>query len=213
MNGVFITGSNTNVGKTIVGIEIIKFLSKTRSVKARKPVETNCQIVNGNYLPRDAEALNNACFKQEPLNKVCPFCFELEASPEDASLDVGTPISLDQLSDACHTGVEGSFVVIEGAGGLYSPIADGALNSDLAIQLKVPIVIVIRDELGAISQALMSIEAAKKNNLEVSCVILNEIIPNSLSNKKGLIKYTNTPVISFSKKRMQGFYSDIEGLF
>ena len=51
-----------NVGKTIVGIEIIKFLSKTRSVKARKPVETNCQIVNGNYLPRDAEALNNACF-------------------------------------------------------------------------------------------------------------------------------------------------------
>ena len=213
MNGVFITGSNTNVGKTIVGIEIIKFLSKTRPVKARKPVETNCQIVNGNYLPRDAEALNNACFNQEPLNKVCPFCFELEASPEDASLDVGTPISLDQLSDACHTDVEDSFIVIEGAGGLYSPIADGALNSDLAIQLNVPIVIVIRDELGAISQALMSIDAAKKNNLEVSCVILNEIIPNSLSNKKGLIKYTNIPVISFSKKRMEGFYSDIEVLF
>ena len=76
-----------------------------------------------------------------------------------------------------------------------------------------PIVIVIRDELGAISQALMSIDAAKKNNLEVSCVILNEIIPNSLSNKKGLIKYTSTTVISFSKKRIERFYSDIEGLF
>ena len=213
MNGVFITGSNTNVGKTIVGIEIIKFLSNTRSVKARKPVETNCQIINGTYLPRDAAALNKACFIQEPLNKVCPFCFELEASPEEASLDVGAPISLDQLADACNTDIEGSFIVIEGAGGLYSPIAEGALNSDLALLLKVPIVIVIRDELGAISQALMSIDAAKKNNLEVACVILNEIIPNDLYNKKGLIKYTNIPVISFCKKRLEDFYSNIEGLF
>ena len=212
MNGVFITGSNTNVGKTIVGTEIIKFLSKTRSIKARKPVETNCQIVDGKYLPRDAIALNNACFNQESLNKVCPFCFELEASPEDASLDIGEPISLDQLSDACHTDVEGSFIIIEGAGGLYSPIADGALNSDLAFLLKVPIIIVIRDELGAISQALMSIDAAKKNNLEVSCVILNEIIPNNLSNKKSLIKYTEVPVVSFSKKKLEDFYSNIEGL-
>ena len=74
-------------------------------------------------------------------------------------------LSIDALVSACNADTEDSFVVVEGAGGLYSPIADASLNSDLAKRLQVPVVIVIRDELGAISQALLTIEAAKKNKL------------------------------------------------
>ena len=205
MNGVFITGSNTDVGKTTVGVEIIRYLSKTRKVKARKPVETNCQLIGEAYAPKDAIALNEVCSEPEPLSTVCPYCFELEASSEQASSHDGASLSIDDLVNACNTGTEDRFVVVEGAGGLYSPIADASLNSDLARQLQVPIVIVIRDELGAISQALLTIEAAKKNKLSVSCVVLNEIQANNLCNKEALKAYTKIPVVSFSKKNLVGF--------
>ena len=212
MNGVFITGSNTDVGKTTVGVEIIRHLSKTRKVNARKPVETNCQLINGAYAPKDAIVLNEACPEPEPLSVVCPYCFELEASPEEASSHDGTTLSIDDLISACNADTEDSFVVVEGAGGLYSPIADASLNSDLAKRLRAPVVIVIRDELGAISQALLTIEAAKKNKLSISCVVLNEIQANNLCNKEALTAYTKIPVVSFSKKNLEIFYSDIEGL-
>ena len=212
MNGVFITGSNTDVGKTTVGVEIIRHLSKTRKVRVRKPVETNCQLIDEAYAPKDAIALNKVCFEPEPLSIVCPYCFELEASPEQASSQDGTTLSIDDLARVCNADTEDSFVVVEGAGGLYSPIADASLNSDLAKRLQVPIVIVIRDELGAISQALLTIEAAKKNKLSVSCVVLNAIQANNLCNKEALTAYTKTPVVSFSKKNLELFYSEIEGL-
>jgi len=212
MNGVFITGSNTDVGKTTVGVEIIRHLSKTRKVRVRKPVETNCQLINEDYAPKDAITLNEACSEPEPLSIVCPYCFELEASPEEASSQDGTTLSIDDLARVCNADTEDSFVVVEGAGGLYSPIADASLNSDLAKRLQVPIVIVIRDELGAISQALLTIEAAKKNKLSVSCVVLNAIQVNNLCNKEALMAYTKIPVVSFSKKNLELFYSEIEGL-
>ena len=212
MNGVFITGSNTDVGKTTVGVEIIRHLSKTRKVRVRKPVETNCQLIDEAYVPEDAIALNEACLEPEPLSIVCPYCFELEASPEVASSHDGTTLSIDDLVSACNADTEDSFVVVEGAGGLYSPIADASLNSDLARRLQVPIVIVIRDELGAISQALLTIEAATKNKLSVSCVVLNAIQANNLCNKEALTAYTKIPVVSFSKKNLELFYSEIEGL-
>ena len=212
MNGVFITGSNTDVGKTTVGVEIIRHLSKTRKVRVRKPVETNCQFIDEVYAPKDAIALNEACSEPEPLSIVCPYCFELEASPEEASSHDGTTLSIDGLVGACNADTEDSFVVVEGAGGLYSPIADASLNSDLAKRLQVPIVIVIRDELGAISQALLTIEAAKKNKLSISCVVLNAIQANNLCNKEALTAYTKIPVVSFSKKNLELFYSEIEGL-
>ena len=212
MNGVFITGSNTDVGKTTVGVEIIRHLSKTRKVRARKPVETNCQLIDEAYVPKDAIALNEVCSEPEPLSIVCPYCFELEASPEEASSHDGTTLSIDGLVSACNSDTEDSFVVVEGAGGIYSPIADASLNSDLAKRLQVPIVIVIRDELGAISQALLTIEAAKKNKLSVSCVVLNAIQANNLCNKEALTAYTKIPVVSFSKKNLELFYSEIEGL-
>ena len=76
MKGVFVTGSNTGVGKTTVAIEIVRHISKTRAVKVRKPVETNCELSEQNYIPKDAIALSAACQQQEALEKVCPYCFK-----------------------------------------------------------------------------------------------------------------------------------------
>ena len=212
MKGVFVTGSNTGVGKTTVAIEIVRHMSQTRDVKVRKPVETNCELNGQNYMPKDAIALSAACQQQEALKKVCPYCFEIEASAELASIESAKKLVLEDLVLACKSDVDESFVVVEGAGGLYSPIAEAALNVDLAIELQLPLLIVIRDELGAISQALLTLEAAKNNNLTVACVILNVVESNNLFNKGALEAYTETPVISFSQIDVEGFCSEIEKL-
>jgi len=212
MKGVFVTGSSTGVGKTTVAVEIVRHMSQTRDVRVRKPVETNCRLNEQNYTPKDAIALSAACQQQEPLEKVCPHCFELEASAEMASTESGKKLALEDLVFACKRGTNESFVVVEGAGGLYSPIAEASLNADLAIKLELPLLIVIRDELGAISQALLTLEAAKKNKLKVACIILNVVESNSLSNKEALVAYTKTPVVSFSQDNLETFCSEIERL-
>jgi dethiobiotin synthetase len=212
MKGVFVTGSNTGVGKTTVAIEIVRHISKTRTVKVRKPVETNCKLSEQKHIPRDAIALSAACQLQESLDKVCPYCFEIEASAELASVSSAEKLTLEDLVLACKRDVDESFVLVEGAGGLYSPIAKAALNVDLAIELQLPLLIVIRDELGAISQALLTLEAAKKNKLTVACVVLNVVKSNNLSNKEALSAYTETPVISFSQRSLGVFCSEIEKL-
>ena len=212
MNGVFITGSNTGVGKTTVSVDIIKHLRKKRQILVRKPVETDCEIVNGSFQPKDAIRLNEACSSGEDLEIVCAFCFELEASPEEASAHSGRLLSLNDLVKACKSRVDDNFVFVEGAGGIYSPIANNALNSDLAIELKMPIIIVVKDELGAIGQALLSINAAQTNNLDIACVVLNEMAPNHLSNAQALRAYTKVPVLEYSKNNQKLFCAEIEKL-
>jgi len=212
MNGVFVTGSNTEVGKTTVSVEIIKQLRKKRKVVVRKPVETDCELVDGSYFPKDAVKLNEACASGESLCQVCPYCFELEASPEEASLDAGKFLSLEDLVYACNDGVGENFVFVEGAGGFYSPIADKALNSDLAVQLELPVIIIVKDELGAISQALLTIDAVLSKKLKIAFVVLNEVRENTLSNLEALRSYTDVPVLKFSIKNSELFYLEVEKL-
>mgnify|MGYP000353064292 CR=1 FL=1 len=212
MNGVFITASNTEVGKTTVAVEIARRLSEKRIVKARKPAESDCPIVDSKLAPRDAIALSDACGNVEPLAMVCPFCFEMEASAEKASSATGETLTLDMLVEACRQGVGDDFALVEGAGGFYSPIAEKVLNANLAVELGLPLVVVVRDELGAISQALLTLEAAEKNNLSVACVVLNQVENNELSNIDALKAYTNTPVVCFSLADLDRFWADIERL-
>jgi dethiobiotin synthetase len=212
MNGIFITGSNTEVGKTTVAVEIVRRLSESRQVKVRKPVESDCSIVDDKFSPRDATALSIACGNSEPLSTVCPYRFELEASAEKASKEVGKSLGLEQLVAACKQNIGDDFVVVEGAGGFYSPIAEKVLNADLATALNLPLVVVVRDELGAISQALLTIDAAHKHNLCVACVVLNRIESNALSNLEALKAYTKAPLVGFSLADLDRFWADIKDL-
>ena len=169
-------------------------------------------MVKGSYVPKDAIRLNEACASGEDIDVVCPFCYELEASPEEASVFADRPLELFDLVKACQSKTGEQFVFVEGAGGIYSPIANNALNSDLAIELKMPIIIVVKDELGAIGQALLSINAAQTNNLDIACVVLNEMAPNHLSNAQALRAYTKVPVLEYSKNNQKLFCAEIEKL-
>ena len=116
------------------------------------------------------------------------------------------------LIKACKIQVGKRLVFVEGAGGIYSPIANNALNSDLAAALGLPIIIIVKDELGAVGQALLSINAANSQMLKIACVVLNEFEPNHLSNAQALRSYTKTPVLEYSRPKSKLFLSEAEKL-
>ena len=212
MKGIFVSGSGTDVGKTYVALRLIKILNNSHTVKARKPIESDCTMSLSGLTPKDATLLAEACNSKEPAEKVCSFRFEGCSSPEKASEEEGAKITLDMLVSACQTQEESDYVVVEGAGGLYSPIAHRSLNIDLVKELKLPIVLVVRDELGAINQALLVVEAAKKQETVVAVIVLNQKIPNNLDNKKAIERYTDVPVVVLNNRDLEGFDAKVREL-
>lgn len=210
MQGIFVTSNNTGSGKTTIAREICSKLKDKTSVKVRKPVESGCKLINNQLFPEDAASLAKSCDSKEALDVICPYRFADAVSPEKASNDSGFDLNLANLIQACRKNSENGFFVVEGAGGIYSPIAKNTLNVDLAKDLNLPLVLVINDELGAISESLLSICAAKKNKLKVLCLILNNIKDNKLLNYQELKRYTEVPIIRFSLKNTSAFWRDFE---
>ncbi len=210
MKGLFISGSGTNVGKTFIASHIIRVLNTKYHIVARKPIESDCiKTSGGGLLPRDAVLLNNACANSGPIDVVCRFKFEACVSSEKASMDQNLSITIQDLVKAVQPNSKDDFMVIEGAGGLYSPIAQQILNSDFAITINLPIVIVVKDELGAVNQALLSVEVAKKHKLNIVMLVLNQIMPNNLDNAKAISCYTDVDVVTFNKDKKSDFDAKI----
>ena len=192
--GIFITGSGTDVGKTFIAKQLVKALSEHRVVSVRKPVESDCRLEGGELLTKDAAALQALSNADESIDKVCPYRFALCASPELAAKADDQTLDLAQLVSASQAP---NFVLVEGAGGLYSPIAQQALNIDLAKVLGLPLILVVKDELGAINQALLTDRAAQSAGLTVLAIVLNQIKPNTLANDQAIVQYTGTPVVLY----------------
>ncbi|MEO1939400.1 dethiobiotin synthase [Candidatus Thioglobus sp.] len=209
MKGLFVSGSGTDVGKTFVANYIIQALNSRYRVVARKPIESDCIKTPQGLVPKDATLLNNACAHSEQIEEVCKFQFEACVSGEKASNDQGVNITLDDLVVASQPVNIEDFVVIEGAGGLYSPIAKQLLNSDLAKTLNLPLVLVVKDELGAINQALLCLQAAKDQNLKVLMLVLNQIKSNSLENAQAISQYTDTSVVTFNRNNVAEFFNKV----
>lgn len=209
MKGLFISGSGTNVGKTFVASHLIQALNEKYTVVARKPIESDC---GKDLVPKDAILLNDACANPGPIDVVCPFKFEACVSGEKASAEQGVSVNLQDLLQAVQPTNDDDFMVIEGAGGFYSPIAEQVLNSDFVMALGLPMVIVVKDELGAINQALLTIAAVKKHNLVIAMLVLNQVTSNNLNNAQALKAYTEVEVVVFNKSKLNDFNTKVIAL-
>jgi len=205
MKGLFISGSGTDVGKTFIATHLIHALNSKYHVVVRKPIESDCLITPQGLVPKDATLLNNACAQPQKIEQVCRFQFKACVSGEKASIDQGVKVTLDNLVCASHSDNSQDFVVVEGAGGLYSPIAEQLLNADLAAALGLSVVIVVKDELGAINQALLSLSAAKMHKLDVIMLVLNQMTSNNLDNAQAIRRYTEVNVVVFNKDNQDDF--------
>ena len=179
--GLFVTGTDTGVGKTQVGAAVASLLrDRGVIVQPRKPVESGCRRIDGRLLPLDALTLRTAAGLDLPLDMICPHAFEPALSPERAALLSNLALTLQDLVHACRFGVGADdFLLVEGAGGFYSPLAAGALNADLASALGLPVLLVAADRLGVISHTLLTAEAIGRRGLTLAAVVLNRVEPLS----------------------------------
>jgi dethiobiotin synthetase len=185
--GLFITGSDTGVGKTVVAAAIIRTVRAAgMRVGAYKPAVSGA-VRDALSRPfwEDVEALAAAVGEPVSGDWICPQRFlaplapHLAARAEGASIDESLLVAgasvwaAKGLQNGESTGgVEA--LVVEGAGGILSPLSDRLLNVDVAVEFGYPVVIVSRQGLGAINRTLLAVEAARSRGLVVAAVVLNE---------------------------------------
>ena len=201
--GVFIAGTDTGVGKTAVGAALTRLtVSHGIAVRVRKPEETGCHSDHGRLCPADAALLRAAAGTNEPLTRVCPFPFEAMVSAERAARLAGARLSLDDLVSSCRAGVAADdFLLVEGAGGLLSPLAEQTTVADLARALALPVLLVVPDRLGCLNQALLCTEALAARGLGCAAIVLNRLSPAhpaDLDNLDDLRRWVSLPVIALS---------------
>jgi dethiobiotin synthetase len=169
--GVFVTGTDTGVGKTLVACALARPLrAQGVDVGAMKPVETGV----GADGPRDALALRAAAGANDPLELVCPFALALAAAPTVAAAAEGRTIELAAIERAfAELASRHACLVVEGAGGLLVPLTKDASMADLARRLRLPLLVVARARLGTINHTLLTLEAAQSRELTVAGVVIS----------------------------------------
>lgn len=204
--GIFITGTDTGVGKTYIGSQIVALLNNRNIlVVPRKPIESGCELIDKELQADDANKYYEAVQKKIPLAEICPFRFEPAISPQRAARLANKLVTVSNVHQACLKNVsENDFLVVEGAGGFYSPLCEDGLNSDLAKALQLPIVLIANDQLGCINHVLLTVEAIKNNGLQLLAVILNNkdnTYDNEMDNFEDLKTYLDVPIFSVTKDK------------
>lgn len=178
-SGVFVTGTGTEVGKTVVAAVIARTLAADgRRVAVFKPAVTGLDEL-GPGQPPDHELLRLAAGSGQSNEEVAPYRYGPPASPHLAAAMAGEQIEPERLRTvAAAAAASADFLVCEGVGGLLVPLAPGYLVRDLAADLGQPLAIAATPGLGTINHTLLTIEAARAAGLEVTAVVLTPWPPH-----------------------------------
>jgi dethiobiotin synthetase len=194
IRGVFITGTDTDVGKTWVAAGLTAAL-RERAVNAVyfKPIQSGCPLEEGRLIPTDARLAKEVAGLTEPLEVLTPISLRLPLAPGVAAAKAGVEVDLKRLAAGVRDLVSRyDFLVVEGAGGLYVPlIGTYFLVLDMIRWLGLPLVVVARAGLGTINHTVLTVKAAQAAGIEMAGVILNRY-----PEKPGLAEETNPEVIA-----------------
>jgi dethiobiotin synthetase len=168
LRGLFVTGTDTEVGKTVVAAALCAALiERGASVAAFKPAVTGLDEPPAPEWPRDHELLGQAT-GQSPSD-VAPYLFGPPVSPHYAAELAGSAIEPPVLLQAAR---QHELLIAEGVGGLMVPLTPGYLVRDLAVDLGLPLVVVARTGLGTINHTLLTLQAARAYGLDVRAVVI-----------------------------------------
>lgn len=170
MEGVFVTGTGTEVGKTVVAAVTARSLAAAgHSVAVFKPAVTGLDEPG----EADHELLRRAAGSSQSDKEIAPYRYGPPASPHLAATLAGERIEPERLLAAARAAAEGAErIVCEGVGGLLVPLADDYLVRDLAVELGLPLAIAASPGLGTINHTLLTIEAARAAGLRPAVVVL-----------------------------------------
>jgi dethiobiotin synthetase len=173
--GLFITGTDTGVGKTLIAAALARFLTgRGMKVGVMKPVETG--VADPSQLGPDGQLLQWASGSQSPLDHITPYRLQAPLSPAQAAELEKVRIEPSRIfATAHHLAEQHDFMIIEGAGGLMVPLRGGVLISDLVRELRYPLLVVSRPYLGTINHTLLTIFAARAMELPLAGFVLNNM--------------------------------------
>ena len=200
--GVLITGTDTGVGKTFVACGLAALLRDCGyRVGVMKPAETGCAEKDGKLFPEDAVRLKEASSCQEPIENICPYRLPEPLAPSIAAERAGVKIDIDHLL-AVYNEISGKhdMTLVESAGGLMVPLLPSYTYADFAKVLKLPLIVVAANRLGAINHLALTVEHASCKGLRVLGYVLNQI-ESSLSlaaetNREVLANLTAAPCLA-----------------
>lgn len=197
--GYFVSGTNTEVGKTYVTALLARwFRDRKRSVGVYKPVASGCTMRDGKLHSEDAEQLWLAAGKPQTLEAVTPQCFAAALAPNVAARNETSEVNATLLRSGIECWNDYDVVLVEGVGGLMSPISDHDLVVDLAVDFAFPLIIVAANELGCINSTLQTLAVAESRGLTVAGIVLNQAStdPDAScdSNASELRRWTNVPI-------------------
>jgi dethiobiotin synthetase len=180
--GLFITGTGTGVGKTYVGALLAQRLCDAGvRVGVYKPVASGCDDRDGALGSADADSLWAGAGRVGSIDRVCPQMFRAPLAPHLAARAEGRRVDAKLLRDGLAFWLETSeIVLIEGAGGLMSPISDDDYNADLAAEFGFPLLVVAANQLGVINATLQTLITAATycDGLDVAGIVLNSTSPS-----------------------------------
>jgi len=171
--GVFVTGTDTGVGKSLVSAALARFLVRQGvRVSVMKPVESGVNDLTA--LGEDGELLRWAADCEAPIEVISPCRLSEPLAPSLAAELAGTPIDIDGLVAGAKQLLEDyDFVIVEGAGGLMVPLRDTFLVGDLARRIGLPLLTVCRPGLGTINHTLLTLQAARTWGLDPAGLVVN----------------------------------------
>ena len=195
MKSLFVTGNDTDVGKTCVTASIVKNLRDMDiDVGVMKPFASGYKI-NSSFLSQDVEILMKYSDSHDPIDLVNPYFFEIPTSPYDAAKILAQKISPQKVINAYDKLLSiHDLVIVEGIGGLMTPITQNYFVSNLISELDIDTIIVIGAKLGTVNHTLLTYEHCKQMHLKLKGFVINQTEPNGyeLPNlKQQIMELTN----------------------
>lgn len=180
MNSVFVTGTDTEVGKTRISVALVELLQQQgKKVAVMKPIASGCDMTAGGLRNDDAIKLRQQADVDVAYDLVNPYAFEPAIAPHIAAEQVGVEIDLAIIQQNFnHIQQQSDVVVVEGAGGWLVPLNKTQTMADLAKTLNLPIILVVDIRLGCINHALLTVEAIKQSGLPLQGWVANQLKPN-----------------------------------
>jgi len=173
--GIFVTGTDTGVGKTVVAAGLAAALIQSgHDVGVMKPVATGGVRRREGLMSEDAEFLAHVADAPEPMRVISPVVLAEPLAPTVAARRAGVTIDLDAIRAAFdEIAAAHQLVIVEGIGGLLVPITEGYRVADLAAEFDLPLVVVARPGLGTINHTLLTVEVARSRGLDLLGIIIN----------------------------------------
>lgn len=179
MKGYFITGTDTDVGKTVISTALAyKLKHQGYKVGVMKPVAAGCSMTSDGLRNSDAAQLQLQSNVQLSYQTINPYPFAPAIAPHIAADDEGVRVDLETIHQHYQQiAAQSDCVIVEGAGGWQVPLNDFQTIADLAKRLHLPVILVVGMRLGCISHALLTVESINRNSLPLAGWIANQIQP------------------------------------